>query len=94
MEALSAIKLGGIRSEVGPGVWDIHSPRVPAVEEMTDLLRRAVAVLPPERLWVNPDCGLKTRGWEETKGSLLNMVEAAKILREESRRNSARLQSA
>ena len=94
MEALSAIKLGGIRSEVGPGVWDIHSPRVPAVEEMTDLLRRAVAVLPPERLWVNPDCGLKTRGWEETKGSLLNMVEAAKILREESRRNSARLQTA
>ena len=94
MEALSAIKLGGIRSEVGPGVWDIHSPRVPAVEEMTDLLRRAVAVLPPERLWVNPDCGLKTRGWEETNGSLLNMVEAAKILREESRRNSARLQTA
>jgi len=83
MEALNAIKLGGIQSEVGPGVWDIHSPRVPSVEEMTDLLKRASGVLPAERLWVNPDCGLKTRGWTETKGSLINMVEAAKLLREE-----------
>ena len=83
MEALNAIKLGGIRSEVGPGVWDIHSPRVPSVEEMTDLLERAAAVLPAERLWVNPDCGLKTRGWPETKGSLINMVEAAKRLRQD-----------
>jgi len=82
MEALSAIKLGGIQSEVGAGVWDIHSPRVPSVEEMTDLLRRASAVLPAERLWVNPDCGLKTRGWAETKGSLINMVAAAKQLRQ------------
>ena len=81
MEALSAIRLGGIRSEVGPGVWDIHSPRVPSAEEMAELLRLAAAVLPPERLWVNPDCGLKTRGWAETKGSLINMVSAAKALR-------------
>ena len=83
MEALSAIKLGGILSEVGPGVWDIHSPRVPSVEEMADLLRRANEVLPAERLWVNPDCGLKTRGWAETKGSLINRGEAAKRLRQE-----------
>ncbi len=79
MEALSAVT--GIGSEVGPGVWDIHSPRVPSVEEMATLLRRATDVLPPDRLWVNPDCGLKTRGWEETKASLTNMVAAAKELR-------------
>ncbi len=81
MEALSAIVSGNIGSEVGPGVWDIHSPRVPSTEEMTALLERAAAVLPPERLWVNPDCGLKTRGWPETKAALANMVEAAKALR-------------
>jgi len=83
MEALSAIAAGGIGSEVGPGVWDIHSPRIPSVEEMAALLRRATGVLPPGRLWVNPDCGLKTRGWDETKQSLKNMVAAAKLLRHE-----------
>jgi 5-methyltetrahydropteroyltriglutamate--homocysteine methyltransferase len=81
MEALHAITAGGIGSDVGPGVWDIHSPRVPSVEEMTVLLERATDVLPAERLWVNPDCGLKTRGWEETKASLENLVAAAKALR-------------
>jgi 5-methyltetrahydropteroyltriglutamate--homocysteine methyltransferase len=83
MEAIDTVKSGGIGSDVGPGVWDIHSPRVPSVEEMAALLRRAMDVLPPERLWVNPDCGLKTRGWEETRASLGNMVEAARLLREE-----------
>ncbi|BCU77773.1 5-methyltetrahydropteroyltriglutamate--homocysteine S-methyltransferase [Luteolibacter sp. LG18] len=83
MKALGAVLEGGILSEVGPGVWDIHSPRVPAVEEVSDLLRRALAVIPAERLWVNPDCGLKTRGWEETKASLKNLVAAAHVLREE-----------
>ena len=71
-------------NEIGPGVYDIHSPRVAETGEMSDLLRRAVAVIPPERLWVNPDCGLKTRRWEEVKPSLLHMVEAAKEMRGQS----------
>ena len=70
-------------NEIGPGVYDIHSPRVPPVEEMTDLLRKMLKVIPAELLWVNPDCGLKTRGWPETEAALVNMVEAAKILRAE-----------
>jgi len=70
-------------NDIGPGVWDIHSPRVPPKEEMVELLRRAMKHVPKERLWVNPDCGLKTRGWEETKASLQNMVDAAKDLRKE-----------
>jgi 5-methyltetrahydropteroyltriglutamate--homocysteine methyltransferase len=83
MKALGAVTLGGIASEVGPGIWDIHSPRVPSIEEMAELLRRAEAVIPAERLWVNPDCGLKTRGWEETRAALANLVSAAKLLRAE-----------
>ena len=69
-------------NEIGPGVWDIHSPRVPAVEEMVLLLKKAAAVIPPENLWVNPDCGLKTRGWAETTAALKNMVEAARRMRQ------------
>ncbi len=69
-------------NEIGPGVWDIHSPRVPAVEEMTRLMKKAAAVIPPENLWVNPDCGLKTRGWAETRAALKNMVEAARLMRQ------------
>ncbi|WP_137927150.1 5-methyltetrahydropteroyltriglutamate--homocysteine S-methyltransferase [Cupriavidus sp. 2SB] len=68
-------------NEIGPGVYDIHSPRVPSVEAMTRLLERACEVIPPERLWVNPDCGLKTRGWPETEAALANMVSAARQLR-------------
>ncbi len=68
-------------NEIGPGVYDIHSPRVPSVDEMVTLLRKAAQVIKPEQLWVNPDCGLKTRGWEETGESLRNMVEAARIMR-------------
>ena len=64
-------------NEVGPGVYDIHSPRVPTSSEMLELLLRAAEVLPPGRLWVNPDCGLKTRGWLEVEAALANMVEAA-----------------
>jgi 5-methyltetrahydropteroyltriglutamate--homocysteine methyltransferase len=63
-------------------VYDIHSPRVPSTETMADLLEQAAAVIPPERLWVNPDCGLKTRAWPEVKLSLANLVAAAKLLRE------------
>ena len=66
---------------VGPGVWDIHSPRVPSKDEMVGLLKRAASVVPPSRLWVNPDCGLKTRGWPEVEASLRNLVAAAKEAR-------------
>ncbi|MEF3194303.1 MAG: 5-methyltetrahydropteroyltriglutamate--homocysteine S-methyltransferase, partial [Halothiobacillaceae bacterium] len=68
-------------NEIGPGVWDIHSPRVPSIEEMERLLSKAAEVIPPENLWVNPDCGLKTRGWPETEAGLANMVSAAQRLR-------------
>ena len=68
-------------NEIGPGVYDIHSPRVPSVDEMVNLLRKAAQVISPAQLWVNPDCGLKTRGWTETESSLRNMVEAARIMR-------------
>lgn len=64
-------------NEIGPGVYDIHSPRIPTVEEMVGLLRKALTVIPAESLWVNPDCGLKTRSWPETEVALRNMVEAA-----------------
>jgi 5-methyltetrahydropteroyltriglutamate--homocysteine methyltransferase len=67
--------------DIGPGVYDIHSPRVPSVDEMETNLRAAARVLPPSQLWVTPDCGLKTRGYAETEPSLKNMVEAAKRLR-------------
>ncbi|MCZ4243209.1 5-methyltetrahydropteroyltriglutamate--homocysteine S-methyltransferase [Pedobacter punctiformis] len=68
-------------NEIGPGVYDIHSPRVPKRAEMVQLLKKAKAVIPAEQLWVNPDCGLKTRGWDETKKALIEMVEAAKEMR-------------
>lgn len=77
MELLEAFGQFEYPAEVGPGVYDIHSPRIPPVQEMVDLLKRAAEVLPLERLWVNPDCGLKTRGWEETTEALAHMVEAA-----------------
>ncbi|MEJ8852981.1 5-methyltetrahydropteroyltriglutamate--homocysteine S-methyltransferase [Variovorax robiniae] len=70
-------------NEIGPGVYDIHSPRVPTTDEMVRLMRKAAAVVPPANLWINPDCGLKTRGWPETEAALANMVAAAKLLRSE-----------
>jgi len=81
MKLLDAFGEFDYPNEIGPGVYDIHSPRVPSVEEMLTLLERAAAVIPPERLWVNPDCGLKTRGWPETELALRNMVEAARQMR-------------
>lgn len=69
-------------NEIGPGVYDIHSPNIPTVEQMVNLVNKAAQLIPPERLWINPDCGLKTRGWEETEPALTNMVKAAHILRE------------
>jgi 5-methyltetrahydropteroyltriglutamate--homocysteine methyltransferase len=82
MELLDAFIDFKYPNEIGPGVYDIHSPRVPKVEEMVYLLNKAKEVLPLENIWVNPDCGLKTRKWEETKASIQNMVRAAQVLRE------------
>ncbi len=81
MELLNGFAEFDYPNEIGPGVYDIHSPRVASVEEMVRLLDRAAAVIAPERLWVNPDCGLKTRGWAETEAALKNMVEAARKMR-------------
>ena len=82
MQLLEAFRAHGYPNEIGPGVWDIHSPRVPDPEELDELLARAIDVFGPERLWVNPDCGLKTRAWPEVEASLANMVAAAKRARE------------
>ena len=81
MELLNAFRTFKYPNDIGPGVYDIHSPRVPAVEEIVALLDRAVEVVPVDRLWVNPDCGLKTRGWAETEIALRNMVTAARRMR-------------
>ncbi|HVS26553.1 MAG TPA: 5-methyltetrahydropteroyltriglutamate--homocysteine S-methyltransferase [Burkholderiales bacterium] len=83
MELLDAFARFRYPNEIGPGVYDIHSPRVPTEQEMTALLQKAQVVLPARNLWVNPDCGLKTRRWPETKAALANMVAAAKALREQ-----------
>jgi 5-methyltetrahydropteroyltriglutamate--homocysteine methyltransferase len=81
MELLDAFHRVRYPNEIGPGVYDIHSPRVPADGEIKDLLDKALQVLTPNQLWVNPDCGLKTRGWEEVELALTNMVETAAVLR-------------
>jgi 5-methyltetrahydropteroyltriglutamate--homocysteine methyltransferase len=83
MELLDGFGDFAYPNEIGPGVYDIHSPRVPSIEAMEKLVKRAFEVIPAERLWINPDCGLKTRGWEETKLALQNMVNVAKNLRAE-----------
>jgi 5-methyltetrahydropteroyltriglutamate--homocysteine methyltransferase len=83
MELLHAFRDYKYPNEIGPGVYDIHSPRVPTVEEMEALLRKAREVISADQLWVNPDCGLKTRRWEEVKPSLIRMVAAAKKMRVE-----------
>jgi len=76
-------------NEIGPGVYDIHSPRIPDAEEMVRLLEKAAQVIAPEKLWVNPDCGLKTRGWAETEAALSQMVAAARSLRQAHRPGEA-----
>ncbi|MBC2681344.1 5-methyltetrahydropteroyltriglutamate--homocysteine S-methyltransferase [Corynebacterium sp. 4HC-13] len=81
MQVLAALKDAGYELGVGPGVWDIHSPRVPQQEEVDQLLQSALDSVDPRLLWVNPDCGLKTRGWEETTASLKVLVEAARKAR-------------
>jgi 5-methyltetrahydropteroyltriglutamate--homocysteine methyltransferase len=81
MEVLPAIKQHGYERQIGPGVWDIHSPRVPSTQEVTELLQLAKDSIPGKQLWVNPDCGLKTRGYAETTESLEHMLEATKAVR-------------
>lgn len=81
MELLKAFEDFHYPNDIGPGVYDIHSPNVPEVDWMVELMRKAAARLPKERLWVNPDCGLKTRAWPETEAALIGMVQAARTLR-------------
>ncbi|MFE3109425.1 5-methyltetrahydropteroyltriglutamate--homocysteine S-methyltransferase [Kitasatospora indigofera] len=83
MRVAHELAAAGYPREVGPGVYDIHSPRVPSTGEAVALLREGLAAIPAERLWVNPDCGLKTRGWAETRASLDHLVEAARLVRAE-----------
>ena len=80
---IDALNAAHFETEVGPGVYDIHSPRVPSVDEIVDALKKMLAKIDPDKLWVNPDCGLKTRGIPETEASLKNLVAAAKIVRGE-----------
>jgi 5-methyltetrahydropteroyltriglutamate--homocysteine methyltransferase len=81
MELLQTFGKYQYPNEIGPGVYDIHSPRIPTTQEMVDLLQKATNVLSAKQLWVNPDCGLKTRRWEEVRPALVAMVEAARIAR-------------
>ncbi len=81
MEVLPELASHGFARGIGPGVWDIHSPRVPPVEELVDLLEAALATTPAHQLWVNPDCGLKTRAYPETEATLRHLVQAARVVR-------------
>ncbi|MDN6486604.1 MAG: 5-methyltetrahydropteroyltriglutamate--homocysteine S-methyltransferase [Ancrocorticia sp.] len=83
MEVLPELAANGFFRGVGPGVWDIHSPRVPSTDELVELIQAAAQSVPANRLWVNPDCGLKTRAYPETNATLANLVEATKIVRAE-----------
>jgi 5-methyltetrahydropteroyltriglutamate--homocysteine methyltransferase len=82
-ETLRQIAEAGYQHQVGNGVYDVHSPVVPTVEQIVQQLKTAMELLPLQQIWVNPDCGLKTRRWEEVIPALKNMVAAAKTLREE-----------
>ncbi|MEU5190304.1 5-methyltetrahydropteroyltriglutamate--homocysteine S-methyltransferase [Streptomyces klenkii] len=83
MQVATELATAGYPREVGPGVYDIHSPRIPGADEAAALLRKGLEAIPAERLWVNPDCGLKTRGWPEVRASLENLVTAAREVRAE-----------
>jgi 5-methyltetrahydropteroyltriglutamate--homocysteine methyltransferase len=82
MALLDAFREFRYPNDIGPGLYDIHSPRIPSVSDMVELLERAAALVPRERLWANPDCGLKTRAWPEVEAALANMVQAARVVRE------------
>lgn len=81
LELLDTLKAVNFKTQVGPGVYDIHSPRVPSVDELSQTIEKILAKLPKEQVWINPDCGLKTRGYKEVNESLRNMVEAIKLVR-------------
>jgi 5-methyltetrahydropteroyltriglutamate--homocysteine methyltransferase len=81
MELLDAFRTYKYPNDIGPGVYDIHSPRVPTSSEMVNLLTLARRRLSDQQIWINPDCGLKTRTWEEVRPALVNMVEAAQQIR-------------
>lgn len=81
LKIIEILQENHFRTAVGPGVYDIHSPRVPSTDEMKTALKKMLVRIPAEKLWVNPDCGLKTRGNEETVPSLKHLVEAARELR-------------
>jgi 5-methyltetrahydropteroyltriglutamate--homocysteine methyltransferase len=82
MELLRAFEGFNYPNDIGPGVYDIHSPRIPTVDEIINLIEKAAKFISVDKLWINPDCGLKTRDWSETQLALQNMVKAATILRE------------
>ena len=81
MELLDVFEHFNYPNDIGPGVYDIHSPNTPSIESMVALIRKAATRIPAKQLWINPDCGLKTRQWDEVKPALENMVEAAHQLR-------------
>lgn len=83
MKLLDAFRQFNYPNDIGPGVYDIHSPRVPSDDEILNLLRKAVQVIDADQIWINPDCGLKTRSWEEVTPALETMVRGARALREE-----------
>src|SRR5690606_3550323 len=83
LEIVGTLRESGFRTRVGPGVYDIHSPRIPDAEELKQAIRQMVRMIGADRLWINPDCGLKTRGEDETWASLRNMVQAAAEVRAE-----------
>jgi 5-methyltetrahydropteroyltriglutamate--homocysteine methyltransferase len=83
MELVGDLRAAGYENGIGPGVYDIHSPRVPSADEIEENLRRALQVVEPAKLWVNPDCGLKTRAYPETEAALRNLVTAARRVRED-----------
>jgi len=80
---LKVLNAAHFKTEVGPGVYDIHSPRIPSVEELKTAIHKMLENIPASKLWINPDCGLKTRGTTETVASLKNLVQAAKEVRAE-----------
>ncbi|KAF0705566.1 5-methyltetrahydropteroyltriglutamate--homocysteine methyltransferase [Aphis craccivora] len=87
MELLESFKQFKYPNEVGPGVYDIHSSNIPSIESIDILLKKAMKYIPLNRIWVNPDCGLKTRNWQETISALKNMVEASKKIRNKIKKN-------
>jgi 5-methyltetrahydropteroyltriglutamate--homocysteine methyltransferase len=80
-DIIDSFEKADFRRQIGLGVWDIHSPHVPSVKEMLGIVNRALERIPKGNFWLNPDCGLKTRDWPETKSALLNLMQAAKELR-------------